>query len=109
MVRATSGSRNGAISEALLATNAFHATEASWRAISSIASRQVPGSVCSPPTERGSNSRNSRDACSCDSSGAGMRRVLLDRIGRGGDGRPEIAGRCERVRTVLGIHAPPLG
>ena len=31
-----------------------------------------------------------------------MRRVLLDRIGRGGDGRPEIAGRLRAGPDGLG-------
>ena len=33
----------------------------------------------------------------------------FDRIGCGGDRRPQVAGHRERVRRVSGIHAPPLG
>jgi len=45
IVRATGGSRKAAISAALLATNTFQATEASWRAISSMAWTYALGAV----------------------------------------------------------------
>ena len=35
--------------------------------------------------------------------------MLLDRIGRGGDGRAEIAGDGERVLAAVAVHARPHG
>ena len=107
-VRSPAGSRTARSARSCWRRTMFQPTEASWRAISSIAARYIQGSTWSPPAERGSSMREQPEsrAC-CSSKGSGMRLRALDLVGRGSDFRPKLAGACDRIGAGLDVHAPP--
>ena len=57
----------------------------------------APGVTSSPPTERGSSSRNSRASCSADSSAGGRRRVRSISSDAAAIGGPQRAGAGDRI------------